>query len=278
MRYDRLFLKLYCRPVLIQTAAFIGLETALLNHVTSYGATGEKQMGKLRPAQKQNRLDNVTERVSLDTLLIHMDGVIDKHISQFEMDCYSGFDLRDFDSALAAAAQDPEIQNVMLVINSPGGSVTGVPESAARVAELAATKNVFAFTEGLCCSAAYYIASQADQVYGTASSDVGSIGVYMALLDATRALDKKGVSVNFIKDGKFKGMGAPFKALTDDERSMFQAEVDKIGAMFRAAVNAKRPDVSIDTMQGQSFFGDNALDAGLVDGIVSGLGAALAQF
>ena len=264
---------------MITGAAWRGLELALLNHVAAYDAAGEKQMGKLTPGQKQNRLNNVTDRLAADTVLIHMDGVIDKHISQFEMDCYGGYDLRDFDSALAAAAADPEIKNVMLVVNSPGGSVTGVPESAARVAELTAmNKNVFAFTEGLCCSAAYYIASQADQIYGTTSADVGSIGVYMALLDYTQAMRDEGVAVNFIKDGKFKGMGAPFKPLTDDERAMFQAEVSKIGEMFRAAVNSKRPGVSIDAMQGQSFFGDNALEAGLVDAIVPGLGAALAQF
>lgn len=278
MRYDRLFTKLYCKPTMITSSAWRGLEMALLNHVAAYEANGEKQMGKLRPEAKLRRLDNVTERLSLDTLLVHMDGVIDKHISQFEMDCYGGFDLRDFDSALAAAEQDPEIKNVMLVINSPGGSVTGVPESAARVAALAKSKDVFAFTEGMCCSAAYYIASQADQIFGTASSDVGSIGTYMALLDMTQMLRDKGVSVNFIKDGKYKGMGAPFKPLTDDERAMFQAEVDKIGQMFRTAVNSKRPKVSIDTMQGQSFFGDNALQAGLLDAIVPDLSSALAQF
>lgn len=278
MRYDRLFTKLYCQPVLIQHAAFMGLETALLNHVAAHMTTGEKQMGKLSAVQKQKRLDNVAERFSTDTAVVHMDGVIDKHISQFEMDCYGGYDLRDFDAALSAAANDPEIKNVMLLINSPGGSVTGVPESAARVAALAQTKNVFAFTDGLCCSAAYFIASQADQIFGTASSTVGSIGVYMALLDATRMLEEKGVKVNFIKDGKYKGMGAPFKPLTDDERAMFQAEVLKIGAMFRETVSAKRPDVSTETMQGQSFFGDSALEVGLVDAIVSDLGAALAQF
>jgi signal peptide peptidase SppA len=278
MRYDQLFTKLYCKPVMIQSSAWRGLELALTNHVSAYHETGEKQMGKLSAKSKANRLANVTDRPSQDTALIHLDGVIDKHISEFEMECYGGYDLRDFDSAIAAAAQDPEIKNVLLVVNSPGGSVTGVPESAARVAALAKQKNVFAFADGLCCSAAYYIACQADQIFGTASSDVGSIGVYLALLDVTQAMHNEGIAINFIKDGKYKGMGAPFKPLTDDERAMFQAEVNKIGEMFRAAVNSKRPQVSNDAMQGQSFFGENAIETGLIDGIVTDLGAALAQF
>ena len=54
--------------------------------------------------------------------------------------------------------------------------------------------------------------------------------------------------------------------------------MSQIGAEFRDAVNAKRPDVDVDTMQGQSFFGGRNQDLGLSDGIVSGLDEALAQF
>lgn len=274
---------------MLETATRIGFENALLAVMSGQpvqpivGPGGAEiaspaRMGKLQPKDKARRLDNITERLSLDTALIHVDGVIDKHITQFEMDCFGGYDLRDFDSALVAAARDPDLRNVLLVMNSPGGSVTGVPESAQRVADLAKSKNVFAFADGLCCSAAYYIASQADQVFGTPSSDVGSIGVYMALVDATRRLEDLGLKVNEIKDGEYKTMGAPWKELTEKERAMFQAEVSKIGTMFRDAVNSKRPDVTNETMQGQSFFGDNALEAGLVDAIMPDLSAVLAEF
>jgi signal peptide peptidase SppA len=307
MRYDRLFTKLYCEPLLLKVGAWRGFERALLNHAANFAATGDKlpmraSAGALgfsradsvtpdqtpdqdwlrhnkivEATQQQMRLDNVYRKQG-DVAVIKIDGVIDKHISRFDMDCYGGYDIADLDRALALAAADPDIRNVMLEIRSPGGSVTGVPESAAKVAQLARTKNVFAFTDGMCCSAAYYIASQADQIFGTASSDVGSIGVYCALLDISKQLEAEGVAVNFIKDGKFKGMGAPFKPLTDEERQLFQDEVEKIGSMFRAAVTSKRPQVSIDTMQGQSFFGDSALDVGLVDAIVPDLSSALAQF
>jgi signal peptide peptidase SppA len=280
MRYDRLFTKLYTEPLVLKAAAWRGFERALLNHASAFASNGEKknhQLGILSPTSKKERLDNILE-IRGDTALLYIDGAIDKHISAFEMECYGGFDLRDLDNALAQVAADPAIANVMLCFNSPGGSVTGVPETAAKVTALAKRKNVFAFTDGMCCSAAYWIASQAHQIFGTASSDVGSIGVYCAVLDATAALEMEGLKVNFIKDGTYKGMGAPFKPLTDDERDMFQAEVDKIGGMFRGAILSQRPKVDEETMQGQSFFGDDALAAGLVDAIVPDLAAALAQF
>lgn len=263
---------------MIEHSAFAGLERALLDHAAQFYSDGSKQMGKLSQESKGDRVTRIVERYNEETALLHLDGVIDKHISEFEMVCYGGYDLRDFDNALKALAAAPEIQNIMLVVNSPGGSVTGVPESAALVREVAKSKNVFAFTDGMMASAAYYIASQADQVFGSPSSDVGSIGVYVALLDATKMLDKKGVTVNFIKDGKYKGMGAPFKPLTNDERAMFQEQVDHIGAMFRDAVTSNRSQVSIDTMQGQCFFGAAAEGAGLVDATLPGLDAAIAQF
>lgn len=276
MRYDRLFTKLYCKPLLIQHAAFIGLETALRNHAANFHATGIKA-GKVSANSRNERIARILDRPAADTAIVHVDGVIDKHISDFDMECYGGYDLADLDGALNAVAGDPTIQNVMLVFNSPGGTVTGVPESGARIAALADTKNVFAFTEGMCCSAAYWLASQADQVFSTASADVGSIGVYLALLDMTEAMAAEGVKVNVLKSGDYKTMGAPFKPLTNEERAMFQDEVDRIGQMFRAAVTSKR-DIAGSTMQGQSFFGSAALDVGLVDAIVPDLSSALAQF
>ena len=159
-----------------------------------------------------------------------------------------------------------------------GGSVTGVPETGARIAALAQQKNVFAYTEGLCCSAAMWLASQADQIFSTSSAQMGSVGVYLALLDQTAALTQKGLKIETIKSGNLKAAGASWKPLEGNERAHLQAEVDQIGATFRAAVNAKRPQVSMDTMQGQSFFGERNLNEGLTDGIVSGLDEALAQF
>jgi hypothetical protein len=54
--------------------------------------------------------------------------------------------------------------------------------------------------------------------------------------------------------------------------------VNQIGSSFRTAVNGKRPNVSMDTMQGQAFFGAAGLSANLVDAFVSDRAAAIAQF
>ena len=215
---------------------------------------------------------------AVDTAVIYLSGVIDKHVQLMDLDCYGGVDLDDIDAALIQCGQDNAIKNVMLAFDTPGGSVVGVHETAMLVAELAARKNVFAFTDSLCASAGYYIASQASQIFTTYSASLGSIGVYCALLDYTQWLEDQGVQVNLIKAGKFKAMGAPFKKLTADERALLQERTNKIYDMFTDTVQSTRPQVSIDTMQGQCFFGEDNITVALADVVVKSLDEALGEF
>lgn len=210
------------------------------------------------------RIENIYRKVG-KVAVIKVEGVIDKRISQFDMDCYGGCDLSDVDIALGDAAADTSLKKVMLYVNSPGGSVTGTPETAARVAALAKIKRVEAFVDVMACSAGYYIASQANKIIAAPSAIIGSIGVYMAVIDATRAMELEGIAVQMISSGKYKGMGAPWKPLSDEERNMLQAQCDSIYAAFKGSVSASRPKVKDSTMQGQWFDGEQADDLQLVD-------------
>lgn len=278
MRYARILSKLYGEPLMLETRAWHAFDHALRNLMN--GGTATVPSGAAVPqgqTEKQYRNGRVLE-IRTDTALIYFDGVIDKHLSLFELDCYGGVDLDDIDAALAQVANDDQIRNVMLVFNSPGGSVIGVEETANKVYALGQEKNVKSFTDSVCASGAIYIASQATEFFATASSYVGSIGVILALLDFSKQLEMDGITPNIIKNGKYKGMGSALKPLTDEERAIFQATSNKIYGMFTAAVLRGRPDVSDETMQGQCFFGSDAVEAGLVDAIVPDLAAALAQF
>jgi len=197
--------------------------------------------------------------------VVKIEGVIDKAISQFEMDCYGGCDLADVDQALGDAEEDESITDLVTYINTPGGSVIGTPETAARIARIAAKKNVVAFVPVQCCSAGYYIASQARRIVAAPSAILGSIGVYCAVLDASRAYEMEGYAVQLMKAGKFKAMGAEWKPLSEEEKALLQKGVDETYARFTAAVTSNRPRVSTETMQGQSFDGIEAEDRWLVD-------------
>ena len=65
-------------------------------------------------------------------------------------------------------AQDAKYRAVVLAVDSPGGSVTGTPETAAAVRELRNLKPVIAHTAGLMCSGAYYLSAGASAIYAAA--------------------------------------------------------------------------------------------------------------
>jgi len=180
-----------------------------------------------------------------------------------------------FTRLVQTAAEDEEVDALLLTFDSPGGQVMGTPEAARAVLDARAIKPVVAYADGLCDSAAYWIASQADVIYATSSADVGCIGCYMALIDSSRSFENEGYHVNLFKSGKYKGMGYPGTTLTDEQRQMLQEDVDRIATEFKAAVRAGRErEISNDVMQGQSFSVQDAARVGLIDNVTD-IGTAL---
>ena len=164
----------------------------------------------------------------------------------------------DIGAALREAAARDDIKAVFLHIDSPGGTVAGTPELADAVAALDKKKPVYAFSSGLMCSAAYWVASQARAIYATPSAQVGSIGVVQAVVDNSAALDKAGIKVEVFSVGKYKAMGAPGKPLTDDQRELISSNLAEIAGEFHAAVLAKGRAIPPEAMEGQTFSGRQA--------------------
>lgn len=303
MRYSQIIRKLYAEPLLLEQSAWRAFDHALRNMilgsatvpVAGFGVSQKRtSIAKLHddnpdldgedgpgPTSQPStlRYQRIIKMPSLDTAVIYIDGVMDKHVSMMDLMCYGGCDLDDVDAALDQVRTDDAIQNVLLVFNSPGGGVIGVPETAAKVAALSRVKNVKAFSDSMCCSGAIYIASQATEFFITQSTYSGSIGVICPpIIDISKALAKEGVAVTTIKSGEYKDTGSMFRPITDDEIEMLQARCDKIYGMFTDAVNSGRPSVTNENMQGQLFFGSEAVEVGLADAVLPDLAAALAQF
>lgn len=167
-------------------------------------------------------------------------------------------DSEEIGSAIREAVGRADVKAVFLDIDSPGGTVLGTPELANAVAALNETKPVYAFSSGLMCSAAYWIASQARAVYATPSAQVGSIGVVQAFLDDSAALEAKGLRVETFAVGKYKSIGAPGTPLTDDQRELIRSNLSEIASEFHAAVLARGRAVQAEAMEGQTFSGRQA--------------------
>jgi signal peptide peptidase SppA len=164
-------------------------------------------------------------------------------------------------------AADGNIAAIVLDFESPGGHSLGVGDVAESISRATASKPVVAFSGGMMCSAAYWLAAPADAIVVGATAVVGSIGVYTVFLDTTRYYENLGVQVELIKQGRLKGLGIEGTRLSDEGRKFLQARVDKVYQQFAGAVTANRMGVTSETMQGQYFDGQEAIERKLADRI-----------
>lgn len=147
-----------------------------------------------------------------------------------------------------AAVSDPDVSAVVLDIDSPGGTVGGIEEAASAIYALRGRKPTVAVANSLMASAAYWLGTAADEVVVTPSGEVGSIGVFAAHVDLSRALDQAGVRVSLVSAGRYKTEGNEFEPLSDEARAAIQARVDDYYGLFTRAV-ARNRGVSVETVR-----------------------------
>jgi len=176
-------------------------------------------------------------------------------ISQF---LFNATDTEELTAAVREAASRPDIEAIFLDIDSPGGTVTGTPELAQAVADAGKQKPVYAFSSGLMCSAAYWVASQAQAIYVTPSARVGSIGVIQPIIDDSEAFKNAGLKMEVFAAGKFKSIGVPGAPLTDSQRECIQSNIAETAADFHDAVLARGRKIPPEAMEGQDFSGKQA--------------------
>ena len=153
--------------------------------------------------------------------------------------------------ASAAPLRTHSVRTVDLVIDSPGGSVLGLPETADVIHPANRVKPVRAFVTGIAASAAYWLASQASTITLTPSGEVGSVGVLDIHADISKALENSGVKLTAVTAGEHKVERAPFTPLSDDARAHMQEGVNCVvrGLSFnRSAEGAGRVSLPIATM------------------------------
>lgn len=186
---------------------------------------------------------------------------------------YSGMvSYEGISAQLRDAEADPEVQSVLLDIDSPGGEATGMFALAEQVRHLNASKPVTAFVNDMAASAAYGIASAAHEIVVSPTSIVGSIGVVLTHLDRSGEMEKKGVKATLIHAGKHKVDGNPFGPLSEQVQADLQAEVMKFYDQFVGLVARGRQGMTEEAIrqtEARTFIGQDGIDRGLADRIVS---------
>ena len=178
-----------------------------------------------------------------------------------------------FAAALRQALADESVSQILIDIDSPGGSVYGVAELADEIVAARAQKPIIAIANSLAASAAYWIGCSASEFYVTPGGEVGSIGVWQAHFDYSQALAAEGVTPTLISAGTYKVEGNPYAPLEPEAQAFMQSRVDDYFLTFSKAV-AKGRGVPIAQVrngmgQGRVLGADAALEQNMVDGIVT---------
>mgnify|MGYP001598339062 CR=1 FL=1 len=171
------------------------------------------------------------------------------------------------------AIREPSITAIILDVDSPGGSVFGVDELASEIYANRNVKPILAVANSLAASAAYWIASQADEFVITPGGLVGSIGVLTAHEDISKAQEIAGVKTTVVSAGKFKAEGEPFQPLSETAREALQSMVDDYYGVFLQVVarGRKRSLASVKSGfgQGRLVNAEDAKAEGMVDSIAT---------
>lgn len=201
------------------------------------------------------------------------------------------FDIEDpvtrFRQKLMAALGDESVGAVVIDIDSPGGSVDQIPETAAIIREARGQgKPIVAISNSQAASAAYWLGSQADEFVITPSGTAGSIGVYAAHQDMTKMAENDGVKITLVRAGKYKAETHPFVELSGEAQDHMQEDVNTYYEMFTSDVAAGRAkalnrkvtaqDVVDGFGEGRSLTAKAAVAAGLADRVES-IGGTVAR-
>ena len=178
--------------------------------------------------------------------VIPIKGVIGNGIS--EIDKMTGCcDVEDIEEMLEDAERDDNIKVIIFDVDSPGGTVTGVPELAKRIRKC--KKRTIGWTCKQACSGGYWLLSQCDEVWVSGSSIVANIGCFMGFLNEAKAYEMEGYKIELFKSGWAKAAGYPGTDTTPEQRALFNADVKETHDWFIADVLSTRSMAKVEDMR-----------------------------
>ena len=168
------------------------------------------------------------------------------------------------------ASSDSKIKAIVLLVDSPGGTVTASDRLYHKVVQFRKKTGipVLVFFGDLGASGAYYLAMGADEVWARPTSVVGSIGVMIANVGFVGLMKKVGVTDRTIASGPEKEMGSPLREMTSKDRTIFEGLVQDFYQKFLTVVEENRkmaPNKLKPLADGRVYTASQAYSNGLVD-------------
>jgi protease-4 len=166
-----------------------------------------------------------------------------------------------------AYKNDDSCVGVVLDIDSGGGQVSGTPEFYDFISAFG--KPVVAYTDGMMCSAAYYIGSAASYLIANKRADaIGSIGVMVHFIDVTGMYEKKGATVITEYATQSTEKNRAFEELLKGNADLYiKTELDTVAETFINDIKSVRSGVSEEAFKGGTWDAQGSLERNLIDSI-----------
>jgi protease-4 len=164
--------------------------------------------------------------------------------------------------------RDASVKALVVRIDSPGGAVAPSQEIHQAILRARKDKKVVCSMGTVAASGGYYVAAACDQIFASAGTITGSIGVISEVPHVQKLLELARVDVETIKSGAMKDVGSPLRAMSTDERHFLQGFIDNIYEQFLSDVATARKldkEKLRALADGRILTGKQALEAGLVD-------------
>lgn len=164
--------------------------------------------------------------------------------------------------------EDEDVKAVVLRINSPGGSAYESEQIWYAISELKKEKPIIVSMGDYAASGGYYIACNADTLVAEPTTLTGSIGIFGMVPDAEGLAQKIGVGFDVVKTNAYGDFGMPTRPMTESEKALMQAYVERGYDLFlsRVAEGRGMSKEAVDRVgQGRVWTGLRAKELGLVD-------------
>ena len=285
LKYQRIIQAVVETPWAILPQKFLVIRDLLALRATGERLTDEEIAERLaagRPKNEEWRMENGEIGAARSSnggaaggnsvAVLPLVGVIIPR-ADFFTEASGGVSVQRFTQRFRQALADPEVGSIVIDVDSPGGQVSGVEELSREIFDARGQKPITAVANSLAASAAYWIATAADELLVTPSGEAGSIGVLAMHEDISRWLDEQGLAISLISAGKYKTEGNPFEPLSEEARAAIQGRVDEYYDMFIAAVarnrGVKRSDVRGGFGEGRVVGAKEAVSLGMADRVAT---------
>lgn len=262
MKYTNIVLACAAEPWALEKTKLISVAN-FLRFKAAGGAYSAEEVARV--TQKREKEVQKTEGA---VAVLPIQGVIGERMNLLD-DISGGTSSELIQKQFRALINDSAVKAIIFDINSPGGVARSVQELGDEIYNARGIKPIVAQVNSCAASAAYWIATQADEVVVTPSGQAGSIGVYTIHEDISEMLAKEGIKETLIYSGEYKVIGNSFEPLSDEAKSIMQQRVDELAASFVRDVargrNVSLKEVNDRYGQGLMFNANDLLDRGMVD-------------